>query len=83
MKIIADYPAIEEEKNMVIQVLTGSNGEELSLLLNHIQEINPKKVMLYSLDRETPAKKLVKIERTELEYIAEIIRNKGIVAEVY
>ena len=65
------------------QHFNNSAGEELSLLLNHIQEINPKKVMLYSLDRETPAKKLVKIEKTDLEHIAETIRNMGIVAEVY
>jgi len=31
MKIIADYQSIEEEKKMVIQVLQGSTGEELSI----------------------------------------------------
>ncbi|MCL2764270.1 MAG: MoxR family ATPase [Treponema sp.] len=31
MKIIADYPDIEDEKNMVTKVLTGDSGAELSI----------------------------------------------------
>jgi len=65
------------------QYFDNSDKEELSKLLKQIKEINPQKVMLYSLDRETPAKKLIKIERIDLEYIAGMIRNTGIVAEVY
>ena len=65
------------------QYFDNSNNEELSKLLTHIKEINPKKVMLYSLDRETPAKKLVKIEKPDLKRIAEMICNMGVVAEIY
>ena len=31
MKVIADYPGMEEEKTMVVQVLTGDTGAELSI----------------------------------------------------
>ncbi len=65
------------------QYFDNSKGEELSLLLQHIQEIHPRKVMLYSLDRETPAKKLTKVEKRELERIAEKICKINIRATVF
>jgi MoxR-like ATPase len=41
MKIIADYPGLEDEKAMVSLVLTGCTGEELSIsAVNTVLEIN-------------------------------------------
>ena len=69
--------------NIDNQQFDNSNGEELSLFLHHIQEINPKKVMLYSLDRETPSKNLIKIEKTDLERVSAMIGKTGIEVEIY
>jgi len=69
--------------NIDNQNFDNSNKEELSQLLHHIQEINPKKVMLYSLDRETPAGNLSKIGKIDLERVAKMIHNMGIAAEIY
>jgi MoxR-like ATPase len=41
MKVIADYPEIEDEKIMVTQILNGDTGAELSIAsVNNILEIN-------------------------------------------
>ncbi|MDR2978957.1 MAG: radical SAM protein [Bacteroidales bacterium] len=60
-----------------------SSGIELQLLVDHIVKINPRHVMLYSLDRETPAKSLIKLPKEELEKVADVIRSKGIAVKVY
>ncbi len=60
-----------------------SSGEELDLLIHHIVEIAPRSVMLYSLDRETPARHLTKISKEDLEKVAEKIEKKGIKTSVY
>lgn len=55
----------------------------LSQWLYTLGTINPKKVMIYSLDRETPALKLRKIDKNSLENIADKVRTLGIAAESY
>lgn len=55
----------------------------LSKWLEIIKLLNPKRVVLYSLDRETPAQHLTKIYKKELETIADKVRNFGIEAAVY
>lgn len=45
--------------------------------------LKPQKVMLYSLDRETPAENLTKLSTEEMEKIAQILRDKGIPTSVY
>ncbi|MDL2297122.1 radical SAM protein [Bacteroidales bacterium OttesenSCG-928-B11] len=65
------------------EAFDNSSGEELRLLIEHIAKIKPRSVMLYSLDRETPAKELTKIPKEELEKIADSIREKGIIVNVY
>ena len=39
-------------------------------------------MMLYSLDRPTPEQRLQKVERDELERIAEVFRQRGIKVQV-
>ena len=46
-------------------------------------DIRPRKVMVYSLDRETPALQLHKFDKEKLEVIAEKVRAKGITTETY
>lgn len=51
---------------------------ELEALARAYLRINPAEVMIYSIDRKTPAENLVKIEKEELEQIAGYFRNQGI-----
>lgn len=55
---------------------------EVDALIEAYQHIGPKEVMLYSLDRSTPEEKLVKVERDELERIADKIRRAGIKVQI-
>jgi len=56
---------------------------ELRAWLDCLKAINPHTVMLYPIDRETPAKKLEKIEKTVLEQIAKRVGELGIKSLVY
>lgn len=52
--------------------------EEIDALISAYKKINPREVMIYSIDRSTPEEKLIKVEKPELEQIAEKIRHAGI-----
>ena len=52
--------------------------EEVDALIEAYKKIRPREVMIYSIDRPTPEKRLVKVERSELEAIAARIRAAGI-----
>ena len=65
------------------QFFDNSEEPNLSHWLEMVQSVHPKKVMIYSLDRETPAQKLHKFDKEKLETIAEKVRALGIVAETY
>lgn len=56
---------------------------ELAAWLDCLNAINPHTVMLYPIERETPAKKLVKIEKEVLHQIAKRVGELGIKALVY
>ena len=60
-----------------------TSEENVSAWLEVVDELQPRRVVLYSLDRETPAKQLVKITSEELEKIAERVRALGIDAKTY
>lgn len=55
---------------------------ELDALLSAYLEIRPREVMLYSIDRKTPAENLEKVSKEELERIAEHFRSAGIKVQV-
>lgn len=55
-----------------------TTDQEIQALIRAYKAINPREVMLYSIDRKTPAQQLEKVERPELEAIAEKIREEGI-----
>lgn len=45
--------------------------------LDALDEIQPREVMIYTLDRDTPAKGLVKANKEEMDAIAEKVRERG------
>jgi wyosine [tRNA(Phe)-imidazoG37] synthetase (radical SAM superfamily) len=59
-----------------------TTDEELDALLRAYKEIQPREVMLYSIDRKTPAENLEKISKQELERIAKRFRDGGIKVQV-
>ena len=56
--------------------------EEVEAWLRLIEEIKPKQVMVYSLDRDTPCKTLEKVEKDELREIAVRVEALGIACSV-
>jgi wyosine [tRNA(Phe)-imidazoG37] synthetase (radical SAM superfamily) len=54
-----------------------TTDEELDAWLKVVKEIRPKQIMIYSLDREAPYKTLEKVDREELEKIAEKVKEEG------
>ncbi|MDE7509195.1 MAG: radical SAM protein, partial [Muribaculaceae bacterium] len=58
--------------------IDNTTDQEIEALIAAYREINPKEVMIYSLDRSTPEERLEKVEKPELERIADRIRAAGI-----
>ena len=56
--------------------------EEVLAWLKLVEEIGPKQVMVYSLDRDTPCQTLEKVEKDELRLIAERVEALGIKCSV-
>ncbi len=50
--------------------------------LEALVDIAPSEVMIYTIDRETPAQKLQKATPEELDKIAELVRSKGLKCQV-
>jgi wyosine [tRNA(Phe)-imidazoG37] synthetase (radical SAM superfamily) len=65
------------------QKIDNTAEPELIIWLKHIREINPKYVMIYPIDRETPLESLEKISFDELGKIADRIEAIGIKTQVY
>ncbi len=59
-------------------VIDNTTDEEVDALIAAYKRINPREVMLYSIDRKTPAERLEKVSREELEGIADKIRANGV-----
>lgn len=57
--------------------------EEVNLWIKLLKKINPKEVMIYTIDRSTPAKNLEKISLERLNEICAMVNNEGIKATVY
>ncbi len=62
--------------------IDNTTDEELDALLSAYLQINPREVMLYSIDRKTPAENLEKVSKEELERIAQRFRDAGIKVQV-
>ena len=59
-----------------------TTDEELDALLSAYLEIRPREVMLYSIDRKTPAENLEKVSKEEMERIAQRFRDAGLIVQV-
>lgn len=64
------------------KTIDNTTPEEVDALVEAYKKIRPREVMLYSIDRKTPAERLVKVEREELEKVAERIREAGVKVQV-
>lgn len=65
------------------QVVDNTTPQEIEALIKAYREIQPKEVMIYSLDRSTPEEKLIKVEKEELDLIATRIKEAGIPVQGY
>ena len=81
------------EGNLIVQTMflrgeylgrhiDNTTEEEVSAWLELIKDISPKRVMVYSLDRDTPCQTLEKVSREELMQIAERVQALGIECSV-
>ena len=59
------------------QYINNTNKEEVDAWIEVLKEINPKQVMIYTIDRITPEKNLQKVPLEELNNIAEKLKNVG------
>lgn len=64
------------------QIIDNTTEREVSAWLELIREISPREVMIYSLDRDTPAPDLIKVGVDELTQIAERVRAMGVKCSV-
>ncbi len=60
------------------RVVDNATEEEISAWLKVVKETNPKEVMIYTIDRETPEKNLEKVSLEELKRIGERVEELGI-----
>lgn len=58
------------------QTFDNTTKRELDAWYSIVEMLQPKEVMIYVIDRETPVKNLEKITRKEMEDIAEVLRRK-------
>ncbi|MDR1055126.1 MAG: radical SAM protein [Prevotellaceae bacterium] len=63
-------------------IIDNTTEHEIRLWLDTVKQINPKEIMIYTIDRETPAKGLEKIPLSELEQIADRARLLGYTVQV-
>ena len=64
------------------QRVDNTTDEEVEAWLRLVEEIAPKQVMVYSLDRDTPCQTLEKVEKEELRAIAARVEALGIACSV-
>ena len=64
------------------QSVDNTSDEFVQPWLKTIGEIQPREVMIYTIDRETPAPDLLKATHEELDRIGELVRKAGIPCSV-
>lgn len=57
--------------------IDNTTPEEIAGWLEALKQINPKQVMIYTIDRETPLHSLRKVSKEELDRIAALAANEG------
>ena len=63
--------------------IDNTTEEEINLWLGHLKKINPRKTMIYVIDRETPEKNLEKLSSEEMSRIAAKVKALGLNVEFY
>ena len=64
------------------QAIDNTTDKEVSAWLELVKELNPREVMIYTIDRETPAKELKKVSLEVLNKIAAEVKQLGIKTNV-
>lgn len=64
------------------KVVDNTTPAEVEALVEAYKAIQPREVMLYSIDRSTPEEKLTKVPREEIEAIARRVEEAGIKTQV-
>jgi wyosine [tRNA(Phe)-imidazoG37] synthetase (radical SAM superfamily) len=64
------------------EIIDNTTDKELTEWMKLIAEIKPSQVMIYTIERDTPASGLEKVELDELEAIAERVRVNGFEVQV-
>lgn len=65
------------------QIIDNTTDEEINAWIKVLQEVQPKEVMMYSLDRDTPENNLIRVRFEEMKIISEKVEALGIKVEVY
>lgn len=65
------------------KTVDNTTESEINAWLDRLRRIQPRRVMIYSIDRETPVENLNKISKTELQNIAELLKQNNFTAEFY
>lgn len=60
------------------QTLDNTTEPEITAWLDALRRIAPQQVMIYSIDRDTPAQGLIKVPKEELQIIAQMVQQLGI-----
>ncbi|MFV0467509.1 MAG: radical SAM protein [Dysgonomonas sp.] len=60
------------------KVVDNTTNEEIDAWLEIIKQTNPKEVMIYTIDRETPEKNLEKIPLSDLNKIGDKVKKLGV-----
>lgn len=68
--------------NFKNEIVDNTTEEELSAWLKLVAEIKPSQIMIYTIDRDTPATGLEKVKLVELERIAAQVRELGFKVQV-
>jgi histone acetyltransferase (RNA polymerase elongator complex component) len=64
------------------QKIDNTTEQEVTAWLDIVKDIAPKKVMVYSIDRDTPCQTLERVEKEELMEIAKRVEALGIECSV-
>ncbi|MFV0331800.1 MAG: radical SAM protein [Dysgonomonas sp.] len=64
------------------KIVDNTTEEEVSAWLEAVRDTNPREVMIYTIDRETPEKNLEKVSVEDLKRIGERVKDLGIKVNV-
>ena len=69
--------------NIDNRAIDNTSEKELSLYIDRLKKINPKKVVIYGVDRTPPFSSIIRLSEQELKFISEFISKFGFNVEYY